>query len=100
MKPDYWQKNTRETQSGSRKDRKKWCLGKPGREHRIELMVPPNIPGYIKQGCRWSCWEVGGVRFYLCNHVWICVVCGKHLRDTQPEDCPDYAPYAPPDSSF
>ncbi len=103
MRPVFWRKNmrSRATQSGNHKSVKKWCMGKQGRDHTVELMVPPSIPGYVKKPCHWSCWELeDGTRFYLCNHVWICVACGKHMKDTKREDCPLFAPYVPEETSF
>lgn len=99
MKPDFF-KNERE-RKGNHKSTKKWCLGKQGREHQVELVVPPNTPGWRRDGCHWASWALSdGTRWYLCNHVWICTVCGKHLRDTKAKDCPDYHEYVEPEPSW
>lgn len=90
MKPDYWQKNTRETRNGSRKkDTKRWCKGIEGREHVLEVQVPPNIPGYVRDDCHWLTW---GNNWYLCHHYALCTVCGKLVDKIEPEKCPDFTP--------
>jgi hypothetical protein len=101
MKPDFWQKNSREIRPGNHKSTKKWCKGKLGKQHKVELVVPPNIPGWKREGCRWASWQCkDGYRFYLCNHVWICTECGKHVKDTKRTDCPDFHEYVEPVESW
>lgn len=59
----------------SKKNTKRWCRGKQGREHITE------IQRYEKYGMKTQCgpsrWGVEG---WACQHVVVCVECGKILK--------------------
>jgi hypothetical protein len=82
MKRVSWLKSTLESLSGSLSMH----------EHQVELVLPPVIPGWERMPCRWATFECAGERWYLCSHAWICLSCGKHMKDTKRWDCPDYQP--------
>lgn len=74
----------------SKKDTKKWCKGKVGREHVPELTkqswandrtcAPPE---------RWML-QLMPTRNWRCYHQWVCANCGKVLDRWLPaRDCPD-----------
>lgn len=76
----------------SHKDTRRWCKGRPGRQHLPQIMIPHNAvvlrgplptcgpsPVY---GSGWSCY-----------HAEVCTACGKHLRGwgfLPAEECPDF----------
>lgn len=77
------------------KDRKRWCRGKEGREHRFELVVPKNR---LNNPCRevtwgrykpnaWSDPEMS--TWWCCNHFDVCAGCGRQEFYEGP--CPDNA---------
>lgn len=72
----------------NKKDKKKWCKGKVGREHDYHI----GLPTWAKSGPykEWHCdpWDtVTGLRWY-CRHVMICSKCGKN-KDLPSAQCPD-----------
>lgn len=78
----------REKPAHARKDRKRWCGGKVGREHTTVIAVPENAFIYGRVTCRWAPWSTP---FYACRHVELCTTCGKHVRPfLEPAECPDY----------
>lgn len=74
----------------SRKDRKRWCRGKPGAEHVVEVRLTEWGPAQL-----WGrkCWRIpvrNGV--WVCNHERVCVECGKILGTLRGRECPDWKP--------
>jgi hypothetical protein len=65
-----------------RKDTRRWCKGKPGREHAAEIVLRP-----------WYGRECGKPSWYpqwVCQHAEVCAACGKVLRHLRVDECPDY----------
>ena len=72
----------------ARKDTRRWCKGKPGREH-----VPRIVrlrTGYVSRSCEWvprydwRAIRAGDDNFpvrWACGHFESCANCGKILRD-------------------
>ncbi len=80
---DEWRK------SPGKKDTYRWCRGKVGVEHQIEVVREKS--GYHPTNCgpapewairlwgrRWRCW-----------HQYRCSACGKIMGDLDPARCPD-----------
>lgn len=98
---DPLSKAQRPQQPKARKDTRRWCKGKVGREHVLTIELDPRL-SWAKEGCRWVPYWVwsrkgGGHRErrtrYACHHHEVCTVCGKRMRDGwdfAPEDCPDF----------
>src|SRR6266568_2852968 len=59
----------------SRKDTRRWCKGKPGREHQPRQVT-------ISAGMGLSCGA------WFCWHAETCACCGKILRYLKPAECP------------
>jgi hypothetical protein len=99
----------------AKKDTRNWCKGKPGREHRVIVVLHTT---YYNRHCGWR--EYGkwipvdplpvyprgmpvprGLQFrvkrtfvadgrtWQCLHEFQCQVCGKYLSPIDPADCPD-----------
>lgn len=67
----------------AKKDTRRWCRGKVGIEH--EPIVQKR-PGYWQdKPCKWS--QV--VPLLACNHEEVCKNCGKILKWTLGDDCPE-----------
>lgn len=64
------------------KDRRRWCRGKVGVEHRIVLVQFKKLP------CRTRTTPQGGTEWW-CFHRRKCEVCGKALGFIKPGQCPD-----------
>lgn len=74
--PEYRERRGR----SKRRDTKRWCRGKAGVEHRVQVVSFKDID------CReWS--ELG--KSYLCFHENRCAECGRRLGFIKPQDCPD-----------
>ena len=76
--------------SPGKKDTKRWCKGKVGREHTPEITLRHNLKCYPMP--EWA----KGLRFYRsklswwCHHERICTTCGKVLDwSIEPDECPD-----------
>lgn len=71
----------------SKKNTRRWCKGKVGREHTPEIRHTGERNGWAKG---WVCgprrW---GLKGWSCHHEEICTTCGKLLRWTLGGDCPD-----------
>lgn len=73
---------------GNKKDKKRWCRGKVGRDHSYELGLPNWASSHPYK--EWTCdpWDtVVGYRWY-CRHIMICTKCGRQ-EDLPSEECPD-----------
>lgn len=73
-----------------RKDTRRWCRGKAGRQHTPEIVIPENTDTIAgRRGCApGPAWSQNG---WWCLHVERCTACGKILRavwQLKPEECP------------
>lgn len=99
--------------SRGRKDTRKWCRGKEGVEHTLEIRlskwgdrIKARHPESDYAGCKWyqqrhwvstaigRHWEpVPDDWRYHCNHERFCTQCGKILNHSVAiRDCPDWKP--------
>lgn len=67
----------------AKKDTRRWCKGKPGREHQLDIRRSSH--GF-PCGPNWS-------SRYWCWHERYCTVCGKIMTTLglKPDECPDLA---------
>lgn len=75
----------------AKKNTKRWCKGKVGREHKVELGVSKN--GWGRRQCEYVDW----LRWlhddgWMCRHVRSCTVCGKVMEYSLGRECPDWKP--------
>jgi len=72
---------------GRRKNTKRWCRGKVGREHVSGIVKDPQLLfGQADRPCALD------RRWFPCIHMERCTVCGKVLRRWLPADeCPERA---------
>lgn len=68
----------------SRKNTRRWCKGKPGREHQLELirhrwLSRERTCGYM----------LGGADWWVCSHVYKCSACSKLVKWLGEDNCPD-----------
>lgn len=95
----------RHARGGRGKDTRRWCRGRVGREHVLEIVIPEN--SYWRT-CKWTRnWRTDNAYAWACSHVERCSVCHKVLRDTwwygtrdpkrhlRPEECPLYTYRSP-----
>ncbi len=86
-----------------KKDTRRWCKGREGREHSLVIQIPPNT--YYRRSCGWRVQPYVNVwsdrDYYECAHVELCAGCGKIFRrhynwlsDTElrDEECPNFVP--------
>jgi len=69
------------TSHKARKDKRRWCKGKVGREHDYQISVPENT--YLKD-CHvevYHFWYGEPYERWRCRHQMICTKCGKQLMD-------------------
>lgn len=82
----------RVVKSGSRKDTRRWCKGKPGREHVPEIVFRP----WYGRACHAldpGHWLNFSGSDWHCEHREACSRCGKILREAWKlarEECPDW----------
>ena len=70
----------------SRKDTRKWCKGKKGREHVPVVQEDFRLNFECRVLFRWR----SGEEYWHCMHHKVCSVCGKILEPTLPrEECPN-----------
>jgi hypothetical protein len=78
-----------------KKDTKRWCKGKVGREH-VPCITKASSGGSCR--CNYAPWsirhksgETTPLKKYICWHQKSCQVCGKVLEwFLTEEECPDY----------
>jgi hypothetical protein len=89
----------------ARKDTKRWCKGREGHEHVLEIVIPENTPNFQRE-CKWVN-TMGDEPYFSCVHAEVCTACGKQtrhsygfLRDQDPRrhliaerECPNYVPF-------
>jgi hypothetical protein len=63
----------------SRKDTRRWCKGKVGREHVIDTMATRYGSCRAWQRWRHPAGEALGVWSWSCNHWLCCSACGKRM---------------------
>ena len=78
-----------------KKNTKKWCKGKVGREHVLHI-TKGNYGSFSE--CKDPRWRIYGsedfLERYLCWHQRSCKVCGKVLEwSLDKSECPDYPDY-------
>lgn len=76
----------------SRKNTRRWCRGKVGVEHDRATRVSRNVTYRLTRDptsrvCYRPEWYPTS---WWCNHEHYCTVCGKILRWSLGEDCPDF----------
>lgn len=73
----------------ARKDTRRWCHGKEGREHAPEIVYH----GLYGRACKWEeSWSSDGIR-WRCEHRETCANCGKTIRESwqlAAGECPAY----------
>lgn len=88
--PEALRKQQPTARSGARKDRKRWCRGKPGREHDYQVQIQPN--GWNSHGTDRRChphnWP-DRYDWWICKHALICQNCGRQEPITK-EQCPEW----------
>lgn len=80
----------REKPSPSKKDRRRWCRGKPGVEHDPRLVLPSGAgPG---RPCRPAETWVADKQYldWSCDHAMVCARCQRIMWRGLGADCPDY----------
>lgn len=84
---DSLKKQAPTNRSGAKKDRKRWCKGKVGREHDYQVQVRPNDWGMRRdKPCKpWS----DRYDWWICKHAMICQNCGRQEDITQ-DQCPEW----------
>ena len=86
---DALKKQAPTNRSGAKKDRKRWCKGKVGREHDYQVQVRPNDWGMRRvEPCLEPDW-LRSVDWWICKHALICQNCGRQ-EDISQEQCPDW----------
>jgi hypothetical protein len=75
----------------AKKNRRRWCRGKPGNDHAPHVVFKP----YGSFTCKWvtiirGSWQPG---YWTCYHREECQLCGKVLNDRV--TCPDRPPGLP-----
>ena len=72
---------------GTKKDKKKYCKGKVGRDHDYHM----GLPSWASTGKEWHCetWNTVHMgRVWYCRHVMVCSKCGRQ-KPYDGADCPD-----------
>lgn len=71
----------------ARKDTRRWCRGKVGREHTLAI-VRDDYGWHVGRKCQEPSWLPG---YWSCHHQERCTTCGKILRPSLPrEQCPQW----------
>lgn len=77
-----------------KKNKAKWCRGKPGIEHAWKVRIPTNTYGlFAGQACKMSVYYTGDGDLtrtwstWLCGHRVVCTACGKVLRRATQSEC-------------
>lgn len=85
-----------------RKRTRRWCRGKVGREHQLEIVLDERtLPWRTMNGTRPPCYRPDWMRntkhgsqveswSWLCSHIERCTVCGKIVEHWLGERCPNY----------
>lgn len=82
-----YEPESRTRRFGKKKDTRRWCKGKRGREHTPTTQLVSERNGWRRGACGISLWISAGQ--WWCRHEEICTTCGKVLRWTLGIDCPD-----------
>ena len=88
---DSLKKQAPTDRSGAKKDRKRWCKGKAGREHDYQVQVRPNVWGDLErigERCQPHNWS-DRYDWWICKHCLVCQNCGRQ-EDITKEQCPDW----------
>jgi len=86
-----WDKQERTRSAPAKKDRRRWCKGKIGVEHKLEVMLrkPMQIGDRIEDiTCRYPSWGTRSWCPWMCFHKRECVTCGKILEHGLGIECP------------
>lgn len=78
-----------------KKNTKKWCKGKVGREHVLHITRSNygslTVCGYVGWGIRHKNGETTPLKKYICWHQRSCQNCGKVIESfLSEEECPEY----------
>jgi len=78
----------------ARKDRKRWCRGRVGREH---VLGEPQLSNWgteatrrLSEGQKPCLRPEWYPRYWLCLHEVRCVTCGRIMRRLRDSECPDF----------
>lgn len=86
-----------------KKNTKRWCKGKVGREHVIDIRKIRWVQSRITVSCGWRArwdyrsrgWDYDNPR-WACHHEEYCTVCGKITKHhPTPTECPDFYEFDP-----
>jgi hypothetical protein len=73
----------------ARKDRKRWCGGKVGREHDYAVEIRPNGWGVSRDRPCHPDSRLLQYGWWLCKHALICQKCGRQ-EDITRQQCPEW----------
>lgn len=79
----------------ARKNRRRWCRGRVGREHTPgEIEMSPDGERWLRNtGYDVACFRPEWYRkFWICQHLIRCTTCGKILDRSLGARCPIYSP--------
>jgi hypothetical protein len=89
--PDSREQREYPTRFNKRKNTKRWCKGKVGREHQPVIVYDERYLRWHKECHVAPSWAYRSMKGWYCIHLEVCTNCGKHLRWRVPkEECPDY----------
>lgn len=73
----------------SKKNTKKWCRGKVGVEHVIEVRMNKNRSWWKERGR--TCWRAEWwPEMWHCQHQRVCINCNKVVEPSLYDECPDF----------
>lgn len=82
----------RERPQRRKKNTRRWCKGKVGREHVPQIEFDHRYRTKCGPPPAWAR-RIIWTHDWWCHHIEVCVNCRKHLRDgwqLKNEECPDY----------
>lgn len=74
-----------------RKNTRRWCRGKEGVEHVTEVRLSKDATYRAERGMPSTCYRAEWYdRRWWCSHEEVCIKCGKIIRWTLDDDCPNF----------
>lgn len=73
-----------------KKDKARWCRGKPGVEHVWKVLIPANVDGFfLVRDCQLVSYSTGVREWshWSCKHRIVCASCGRVKRRATREEC-------------